>query len=68
MEKMRHVVTIPKIEDEKWAWWRRWIQLWYIVTTFVNVTMYPKYNNNIIKKEVNLKQLNISTHSIKTRE
>jgi hypothetical protein len=22
-----------------------WIQLWYIVRTFENVTMYPKYNN-----------------------
>jgi hypothetical protein len=23
-----------------------WSQLWYIVRTFVNVTMYPYYNNN----------------------
>jgi hypothetical protein len=27
-----------------------WIQLWCIVTTFINVTMYPKYNNNMIIK------------------
>jgi hypothetical protein len=26
-----------------------WIQLWSIVRTFVNVTMYPQYNNNIMK-------------------
>jgi hypothetical protein len=26
-----------------------WIQVWCIVRTFVNVTMYPQYNNNIMK-------------------
>jgi hypothetical protein len=26
-----------------------WIQLWYIVRAFVNVTIYPQYNNNITK-------------------
>jgi hypothetical protein len=25
---------------------RGWIQLWYIVRTFINVTMYPQFNNN----------------------
>jgi hypothetical protein len=35
---------------DKEEWGRGWIQLWYIVRTFVNVTMYPRYNNNIIKK------------------
>jgi hypothetical protein len=25
--------------------WRGWIQLWHIVRTFVNVTMYPQHNN-----------------------
>jgi hypothetical protein len=31
---------------DKGEWWRGWIQLWYIVRTSVNVTMYPQYNNN----------------------
>jgi hypothetical protein len=26
--------------------WRGWVQLWYIVRYFVNVTMYSQYNNN----------------------
>jgi hypothetical protein len=30
-------------------WWRGWIQIWHIVRTFVNVTMYPQYNNMTIK-------------------
>jgi hypothetical protein len=34
---------------DKGEWWRGWIQLRYIVSTFVNVTRYPQYNNNIIK-------------------
>jgi hypothetical protein len=29
-------------------WWRRWIQLWYIKRTWINVTMYPQYNKNMI--------------------
>jgi hypothetical protein len=28
--------------------WKVWIQQWYIVRTFVNVTMYHQYNNSII--------------------
>jgi hypothetical protein len=27
------------------------IQVWYVVRTFVNVTMYPKYNNMKIKRK-----------------
>jgi hypothetical protein len=47
---MRHVETIPGMgEDNKGEWWNGWVQLWYIVRTFINVTMYPKYNNMIIK-------------------
>jgi hypothetical protein len=30
---------------DKGEWWRRWIQLWHVVRTSVNVT--PQYNNNI---------------------
>jgi hypothetical protein len=49
--KMRHVEIIPEIEGggDKGEWWRVWIQLWYIIRTFVNVTVYLQYNNNIIK-------------------
>jgi hypothetical protein len=32
----------------KREWWRQWILLWDIIRNFVNVTMYPKYNNNVI--------------------
>jgi hypothetical protein len=35
---------------DKEEWWREWIQLWYIVRTFINVSMYPQHNNTIIKK------------------
>jgi hypothetical protein len=31
---------------DKGEWWREWIQLWYILRTFVNVTMYPQCKNN----------------------
>jgi hypothetical protein len=44
-EKMRPVKTIPGIGggvEIKGQWWNGWIQLWYIVRTFVNVTMYPQ--------------------------
>jgi hypothetical protein len=48
--KMIPVETTPGMMG---GGWRRmmegWIQLWYIVKTFVNVTMYPQFNNN--KKE-----------------
>jgi hypothetical protein len=27
--------------EDKGEWWSDWIQLWYVVRTFVNVTMYP---------------------------
>jgi hypothetical protein len=49
--KMRPIVTIPEIGG-----WigenvgKGWIQLWYIVRTFVNVTLYPQDNNNKINK------------------
>jgi hypothetical protein len=37
-------------------WWRRdkgeWWRRWYIVNTFINVAMYPQYNN-ILKNKVN---------------
>jgi hypothetical protein len=39
---MRHVETISGMEEGgKGQWWGVWIQLWYIVRNFVNVTMYP---------------------------
>jgi hypothetical protein len=49
--KMRPFETIPGMggEEHKGDWWKGWIQLWYIIKTFVNVTMYPQYNNNTIK-------------------
>jgi hypothetical protein len=28
-------------EGDKGGWWKKWIQVWYIVRTFVNATMYP---------------------------
>jgi hypothetical protein len=51
--KMRPAETVPGMGGE---WWRGWIQLWYTVRTFVNVTVYPLYNNNIIKNENNFKK------------
>jgi hypothetical protein len=33
----------------KGEWWWGWLHLWYIVRTFVNVTMYPWPNNNLKK-------------------
>jgi hypothetical protein len=51
--KMRPVEIIPGMgrgKDEG-EWWMEWIQLWYIVTTFVNVIMYPQQNNNKKRKE-----------------
>jgi hypothetical protein len=30
---------------DKGEWWREWIQLWYILRNFVNVTMYLQHNN-----------------------
>jgi hypothetical protein len=31
--------------EDKGKLWREWIQLWYIIRTFVNVTIYPQYDN-----------------------
>jgi hypothetical protein len=40
--KRRPAETISGMgEEDKGEWWREWIQLWYIVRTFVNATMYP---------------------------
>jgi hypothetical protein len=43
------VETIPGMgrRRNKGEWWRGWIQLWCIVKTLVNVTVYPQYNNNL---------------------
>jgi hypothetical protein len=35
-------------KGDKEEWWREWNQLWYIVRTLVNVTMYPQYNRKKI--------------------
>jgi hypothetical protein len=44
--KIRSVEAIPGMvhKGEWWGGW--WTQLWYIVRTFVNATMYSQYNNN----------------------
>jgi hypothetical protein len=41
--KLRPVETVPGMGggESKGERWRGWIQLWYIVKTFVNVTVYP---------------------------
>jgi hypothetical protein len=51
---------------DKGEWWQGWIYLRYIVSTFVNVTMYTQYNNMIIKinKNTNRKRYN-TQHMIK---
>jgi hypothetical protein len=53
MSKMTHLIgdTKTKImgEGDKGEWWRGWIQLWYVVRTFVNARMYPQYNSNLKK-------------------
>jgi hypothetical protein len=40
---MRHDETILGMKGgrDKGEWWKGWIQLSYIVRTFVNATMYP---------------------------
>jgi hypothetical protein len=41
--KMKPVETIPGMERGiKRECWRGWIQLWYIVRTLVNATIYPQ--------------------------
>jgi hypothetical protein len=47
---MRFVETIPGLGrgEDKGEWQRGWIQLWYIIRTLVNATMYSQYND--IKK------------------
>jgi hypothetical protein len=46
--KMRPVETIPGMGGggSKGECWKEWVQLWYTVRTFINVTMYLQYNNN----------------------
>jgi hypothetical protein len=41
--RMRTVETLPGmgVWGNKGEWWREWIQVWYIVRTFVNAAMYP---------------------------
>jgi hypothetical protein len=40
--KLRPAETVPEREQgDKGERFRVWMQLWYIVTVFVNVTMYP---------------------------
>jgi hypothetical protein len=40
------------VRGNKGQWFRVWIQLWCIVTTFINVTMYSQNNNKKILKRV----------------
>jgi hypothetical protein len=53
---MRPVETIPGGGQRRMM--EGWIQLWYSVRNFVNITMYPQHNNNksklFFKKEENL--------------
>jgi hypothetical protein len=53
--------TIPEMRGEgiKENDGRGWIQLWYIVRIFVNVTRYIQYNNN--KREEKKKSVTIFT-------
>jgi hypothetical protein len=37
-------------------WWREWIQLWCIVRTLINVTVYSLHNNNMIIKNNKFKK------------
>jgi hypothetical protein len=50
--KMRPVETIPGMgEGDKGEWWRAWIQVWYIVRTFVSAISIPSTGiKNKIKK------------------
>jgi hypothetical protein len=47
--KMKHVETIPGMVrgEDKGEWWVGWIQPWYFVSTFVNITMHLQYSNII---------------------
>jgi hypothetical protein len=60
VRSMFPVETIPEVggEGDRKEWWRGWIQLWYIVRTFVNVTMYHSTTINIIIKKSKLPRLN----------
>jgi hypothetical protein len=51
--KMRPAETIPGMggRGNKREWQKGWIQLWYIVRTFVNITMCSLYNNNKKKRK-----------------
>jgi hypothetical protein len=41
-------------------WWREWIPLWYIVGTFVNMTMYKQCKNkNLIKKKQKILEIEL---------
>jgi hypothetical protein len=52
MEKWDYEISPGMVEGEiKGNDRGEWIQLWYILRTFANVTMYPKYNNSMIIKK-----------------
>jgi hypothetical protein len=61
--KMRHGEIILGMGEDKGEWWKGWIQLWYIIRTFVNVTMYSQYNNNKRKKAIYRRHY-ISTYTV----
>jgi hypothetical protein len=46
--KVRPFETVSGVDKEEW--WRGWIQIWFMVRTFVNVTLCPQYNHNMIIK------------------
>jgi hypothetical protein len=48
--KMRHIESIPGMGGDKGEWGRWWIQLCYIVRTFVNVIIYISTIIIIIKE------------------
>jgi hypothetical protein len=49
MEKWDLLKLFQEWGGGKGEWWSGWIKLIHGVSMFVNVTMYPQYNNNIIK-------------------
>jgi hypothetical protein len=52
---MRPAETTPQmgVEEDKGDLWKEWIQVWCIIRTFVNVTIYSQYSN---KKKVKVKK------------
>jgi hypothetical protein len=52
------IVCGPARQEKQVAgeWWRGWVQLRHFVRTFVDITMYPQYNYNMIIKKPELQR------------